>query len=207
MIRAFLYEVRFWPAEWRRRFNYYRLAADRGNLAFLIMLALPILSVAGITYFAYVNGTKIQPARIEVAQREAARAQRRANDLRCLAENIYFEARGEPLEGQYAVAEVTLNRTRAPNFPHKVCDVVHEAHWDPSRRRVVADFSWTELGDLAPGDGAAWKQAVTVASAEYDDLHEPVVPDALYYHATSIRPAWSRTRKQVATIGNHIFYR
>src|SRR5277367_6723528 len=111
----------------------------------------------------------------------------------CLAENIYFEARGEPLDGQYAVAEVTLNRTRAEHFPHTVCGVVHETRWDPSRGRFVADFSWTELGALSPQDGPDWKQAMAVASAAYEDQHEPLVPGALFYHATSVHPAWSRT--------------
>ncbi len=149
----------------------------------------------------------VEPVRIEVAQREAARARRRANDLECLAENVYFEARGEPLNGQYAVAEVTLNRIRADNFPHTVCGVVHETRWNPSRGRLVADFSWTEQGGLSPEDGPAWKQAMAVAVAVYDDMHEPLVPDALFYHATNVHPEWSRFRKAVATIGNHIFYR
>jgi spore germination cell wall hydrolase CwlJ-like protein len=84
--------------------------------------------------------------------------------------------------------------------------VVHETRWDPGRGRFVADFSWTELGGLSPPDGSAWKQAMAVASAAYDDLHEPLVPGALFYHAANVRPPWSRTRKAVATIGNHIFY-
>jgi spore germination cell wall hydrolase CwlJ-like protein len=83
---------------------------------------------------------------------------------------------------------------------------VHETRWNPSRGRFVADFSWTQLGALSPQDGPDWKQAMAVASAAYDDQHEPRVPGALFYHATSVHPAWSRTRKAVATIGKHIFY-
>jgi spore germination cell wall hydrolase CwlJ-like protein len=127
--------------------------------------------------------------------------------LQCLAENIYFEARGEPLDGQRAVAEVTLNRTRSPYFPHTICAVVHETQWDPLRRRLVAHFSWTELSALSEPTGSAWKQAMTVASAAYDDTYMQVVPGALFYHAISIRPDWARTKTAVATIGNHIFYR
>src|SRR5436305_144660 len=117
------------------------------------MRGLPILGVACIIYLAYLDGARIEPARIQAVQREATRAGRRANDLQCLAENIYFEARGEPLEGQYAVAEVTLNRTWSQNFPHTICAVVHESRWDPNRQRFVADFSWTQLGTLSPQDG------------------------------------------------------
>src|SRR5262249_44812004 len=152
----------------------------------------PILCVAGIIWFAYMSRARVEPARIQATQREAKRAQRRESDLQCLAENVYFEARGEPIEGQYAVAEVTLNRTRAQNFPHTVCGVVHQFRWDPGRRRPVADFSWTELGGLSPDDGPAWKRAMAVANAVYDDVHDPIVPGALFYHSTSVRPGWAR---------------
>jgi spore germination cell wall hydrolase CwlJ-like protein len=216
MLRSLLFEARFWPAIWRRRFAYYWLVVDTDNLKFFSMFGMLILGLIGIVRFAYVDRVLIepagiqpawmQPARIHAEQREAALARRRATDLECLAENIYFEARGEPQDGQYAVAEVTLNRTRAEHFPHTVCGVVHETRWDPSRRRFVADFSWTELGTLSPQEGPDWKQAMAVASAAYDDQHELLVPGALFYHATSVHPAWSRTRKSVARIGKHIFY-
>jgi len=211
MLRSLLFEARFRPAIWRRRFAYYWLVLDTDNLKFFSVFGMLILGLIGIVRFAYVDRVliepaEIQPSRIHAEHREAALARRRATDLECLAENIYFEARGEPQDGQYAVAEVTLNRTRAEHFPHTVCGVVHEARWDPSRGRFVADFSWTELGALSPQDGPDWKQAMAVASAAYDDLHEPLVPGALFYHATSVHPAWSRTRKSVARIGKHIFY-
>jgi spore germination cell wall hydrolase CwlJ-like protein len=212
MDASLFHEARIWTTNWRRRLKWFRLADAKDNLVFIAMLGLPILVVASIVSFACWHETRAEPdgledLRAEVAQREATRAQRRANELQCLAENVYFEARGEPLVGQYAVAEVTLNRTVAPNFPHTICAVVHEKRWDSSRKRVVADFSWTELGDLSPGDGVAWKRAKDVASAEYDDLRDPVVPGALFYHSTSVQPAWAKNRKSVAKIGNHVFYR
>jgi hypothetical protein len=207
MFRSLLFEVRIWPVDWRRRTRFYWLAGARDNLGFLAMLGLPIVALTSIVCFAYIERTRVEPARIETAHREAAAAERRALDLQCLAENIYFEARGEPLDGQRAVAEVTLNRTRSPYFPHTICAVVHETQWDPLRRRFVAHFSWTELGALSEPTGPAWKQALTVASAAYDDTYMPVVPGALFYHAVSIRPDWARTKTAVATIGNHVFYR
>ncbi len=207
MFSSLLYEVRFWPVVWRRRLAYYWLVGDKGSLAFLGVFGLLFLVMAGIIYFAYQEGAPVESVPTELLQRQATRAERRANELQCLAENVYFEARGEPLAGQYAVAEVTINPTQAPYFPRTVCEVVNETRWDPSRRRHVADFSWTESGPLSTPDGPAWKQAMTIATAVYDDLNEPQVPGALFYHATSVRPGWARTRKAVATIGNHIFYR
>jgi N-acetylmuramoyl-L-alanine amidase len=207
MLTALLSEARIWPVIWRRRLEYYWHGGARGQVAFVAVLAALLAVMAGAVCFACLDGVCAEPARIEALQYAETRARRRADELQCLAENVYFEARGEPLDGQYAVAEVTLNRTHAHNFPHTVCAVVHEARWDPARRRHVADFSWTELGALSAEDGPAWKQALTVANAVYDDEHAPLVPGALFYHASSVRPDWARSRRPVATIGNHIFYR
>jgi spore germination cell wall hydrolase CwlJ-like protein len=206
MLRSLLCEARI-RLNWRRRPHFYWLAGAKDHLGFLAMLGLPTVALTSIVGFAYSERARVAPARIEVAHWQVAAAQRRELDLQCLAENIYFEARGEPLDGQRAVAEVTLNRTRSPYFPHTICAVVHETQWDPLRRRFVAHFSWTELGALSEPTGPAWKQAMTVASAAYDDTYMPVVPDALFYHAISIRPDWARTKTAVATIGNHVFYR
>src|SRR5215469_774233 len=210
MLASLVFEARLRAAVWRRRHLYYRGVGDRGSLAFLLMLGAPVLVMASIIWFAYTDSTStttVEPAHSLAEQREEKLALRRENDLECLAENVYFEARGEPVNGQYAVAEVTMNRTRARNFPHTICQVVHETRWDPARRRYVADFSWTELGLLTPTDGAAWKSAMAVATDVYDDTREPLVPGALFYHATSVRPGWARSRKAIATIGNHVFYR
>src|SRR5215472_7293056 len=126
MITSLLYEARFWPQLWRRRLvDSWRYGA-REHVGFVMLLALPICAAAGIVYLAYRDGTSIEPVQIEAVQRDKARARQRADDLQCLAENVYFEARGEPLAGQYAVAQVTLNRTHAQNFPHTICQVVHE---------------------------------------------------------------------------------
>jgi spore germination cell wall hydrolase CwlJ-like protein len=207
MLTSLLIEVRIWPLVWRRRLADYWLFGGKEQLAFAALLALLPLGVLSIISVAYVSGTRVEPARIEAVQQEETNARERATALQCLAENIYFEARGEPLAGQYAVAEVTLNRTHARHFPHSICQVVHESRWDPNRRRYVADFSWTERGALFPEDGPAWRQAMAVADAAYDELHAPVVPGALYYHATNVRPGWASSRKVIATIGNHVFYR
>lgn len=180
---------------------------EKDNLIFVGVLTLVIAALGGIVFFAYTRPTPINIAFVEAAQREARH--QRAIDLRCLAENVFFEARGEPLQGQYAVAEVTLNRTKSRYFPHTVCEVVHEARWDAIRGRFVAHFSWTEIDSLkaVPRAGPAWDQAVIVAKAAYDSTYSPVVPGALFYHATYIQPEWSKTQRVIARIGKHIFYR
>src|SRR6202042_2215153 len=108
MLRSLLFEARFWPAIWRRRFAYYWLIVDTDNLKFFSMFGMLILCVIGVVRFAYVDRVLIEPARIHAEQRAAAFAQRRATDLECLAENIYFEAPRATPGGGDAAARHTL---------------------------------------------------------------------------------------------------
>lgn len=167
-----------------------------GDRTKLLLAAVPLALLcvlASLTRFAYLE-------HVETRQR----AHRQA-ELRCLAENVYYEGRGEPLEGQYAVAEVTMNRVASPRFPDTVCGVVHERRLDPLRGRYVGAFSWTEL-DLRPPAGQAWLRAWEVAETVHDGRHPPALPAALHYHATTIVPRWAHGQTPLARIGNHIFY-
>jgi spore germination cell wall hydrolase CwlJ-like protein len=137
-----------------------------------------------------------------VATYQAAR-----RDLTCLAHNVYFEARGEPMQGQRAVAEVTMNRAASGRYPAKVCDVVYQKNWDIIRKRYVGAFSWTELGIMPNPVGKAWEQAWQSAEAVYYGTEPPVVQGAMHYHAIYIKPDWARGRTPVARIGRHVFYR
>lgn len=137
-----------------------------------------------------------------------AKQQHDIRNIKCLAMNIYHEARGEPLSGQYAVANVTLNRVNAARYPDDVCRVVYQKSWVEKRQRYVAAFSWTvdSLEDI-PFESQAWLQAVKVArQAYYDDAVNPV-KDALYYHADYVKPRWAAHKLRIAKIGRHIFYK
>jgi len=207
MFNSLLYRARAWPVEWRSRllnfwFTRTTSTGGSGGFGFALMLSLPVGILAALVYFSYSNGIRVDL----LHQREAV-ARQRAIDLRCLAENIYFEARGEPMRGQIAVAEVTLNRVASPYFPKSVCDVVHQSHWDPIRRRRTAAFSWTEQRVRSEPHGQPWEEALAAATAVYDARHEPVVRGALFYHANYVYPYWAKRKKVVATIGNHVFYR
>ena len=100
-----------------------------------------------------------------------------------------------------------MNRVESKRFPDTICAVVHEQRWDRIRKRQVGAFSWTELDYLAKPKGKPWERATAVAVAAYDSEEEPRVPGALFYHAERITPRWSRTKKMVAKIGRHKFYR
>lgn len=123
-------------------------------------------------------------------------------EIRCLAMNIYHEARGEPGMGQYAVAQVTMNRVASKKYPNDVCRVVHQ------RARETAQFSWT-LDDITdiPKESKAWVDSIRVASEVYHHEKTADIGDALYYHADYVKPRWASRKAKVAKIGRHIFYK
>lgn len=128
-------------------------------------------------------------------------------NLACLARNVYFEARGEPPAGQYAVAEVTMNRAASGFYPRTVCGVVYQKGWDPLRKRYVGAFSWTEFDSVATPSGEEWQRAWKVADAVYYRREAPVLDGALFYHATHVRPSWAKDKERLTRIGRHVFYR
>jgi len=181
----------------RRALRFWWTRADREALAFALMM--------GSALLAFSVGVHAVLERHERAL-EAALAHEREN-LECLALNVYHEARGEPAEGQYAVAEVTLNRVASPRFPDTVCEVVREQRWDEIRKRYVGGFSWTEFYSVPDPEGEAWELARQVAEDVYHRRVPPRVDGALFYHATYIRPSWASHQKRVTRIGRHVFYR
>lgn len=118
-------------------------------------------------------------------------------EFECLASAVYYESRGEPLDGQLAVAEVILNRVRSGRFRSTICDVVKQ----PSQ------FSFVRRGVIpsAPRESAAWQRAAAIAHIAMNELAEATGDDSLFFHATYVNPRWGRPR--IARIGNHIFYR
>jgi spore germination cell wall hydrolase CwlJ-like protein len=117
-------------------------------------------------------------------------------DINCLAKNIYHEARGEPFHGQVAVALVTTNRLAAGVFGNTICSVVY-AH---------RQFSWTLDKNKKVTDDKAWAAAVKIAKAVLSkQVYEPKFT-AIYFHATTVKPKWAKTKTVMAKIGKHIFY-
>jgi spore germination cell wall hydrolase CwlJ-like protein len=158
----------------------------------------------GFWLFALILGLLVAAFTFALQTVQTYRDERR--ELVCLARNVYFEARGEPLEGQYAVAEVTMNRKASGRYPDTVCGVVYQQNWDPLRKRYVGAFSWTELSSVPTPMGEEWQQAWKVAEAVYRGRQAPVLDEALFYHATYVKPSWARGQQPVARIGKHVFY-
>ena len=124
---------------------------------------------------------------------------------RCLAEGIYFEARGEPELGQAAVAQVILNRVRAPAYPDTICEVVYQnKSW---RNRCQFSFACDGVPNLVLSS-AAWRRAVDVAwKVTEGEVWLEDVGDSTNYHANYVRPGWGEEMIEVDRIGAHIFYR
>lgn len=122
-----------------------------------------------------------------------------SRDMRCLAQAIYFEARGEPLDGQLAVGRVVVNRAVSDAFPDDYCGVVTQR----------SQFSFVRGGHIPAPDTSspAWKRAVAVAKVAHQELWESPVGDALFFHATYVKPGWARKKLRRATLARHVFYR
>ena len=122
-----------------------------------------------------------------------------SRDMRCLAQAIYFEARGEPLDGQLAVGRVVVNRAESDAFPDDYCGVVTQR----------AQFSFVKGGHIPAPDtsSSAWKRAVAVAKIAHQELWDSPVKDALFFHATYVKPSWARRKVARATLARHVFYR
>jgi spore germination cell wall hydrolase CwlJ-like protein len=115
-------------------------------------------------------------------------------DLLCLARAVYFEARGEPLEGQLAVAQAILNRVDSNHYPSTICGVI----------RQPGQFTFRHGMPVKAGE--AWRQAQAIALVAVEGMWPEIAPDAISFHATYVRPAW-KGKVRVAQIGRHIFYR
>jgi spore germination cell wall hydrolase CwlJ-like protein len=105
------------------------------------------------------------------------------------------------------VAEVTMNRVASPHYPDTVCEVVYQKNFDPRRGRYVGAFSWTEFDERPAPQGEQWQLAQRVAEEVYHGRHSPRLEGVLHYHASYVRPSWSREKERVARIGRHVFYR
>ncbi|MFO6446651.1 cell wall hydrolase [Erythrobacter sp. NE805] len=120
-------------------------------------------------------------------------------EMRCLAGAVYFEARGEELAGQLAVAQVIVNRTEDGRFPKSYCGVVTQ----PGQFSFMKGARMPKVRESSP----AWTRAVAIAHIAHQGLWEQQAGDAVFFHAARVRPGWSAGKTRLAQIDTHIFYR
>lgn len=123
-------------------------------------------------------------------------------DWTCLTEAIYFEARGESLQGQVAVAEVILNRVDNPLYPRSVCGVVKQRGSGGCQFSYICDGRTDRMRERVPADLAG-----RIARAMLDGAPRVLTEGATSFHTRAVRPSWSRRYIQTAAIGAHVFYR
>ncbi|WP_237392318.1 cell wall hydrolase [Aurantiacibacter rhizosphaerae] len=122
-----------------------------------------------------------------------------SREMMCLAKAVYFESRGESLDGQLAVARVIVNRAESQRFPDDYCSVVTQR----------SQFSFVRGGRIPdPKRGTrAWTKAKAIARIAHRDMWDSPAHDALFFHATHVRPRWAGRLTARATIENHVFYK
>jgi spore germination cell wall hydrolase CwlJ-like protein len=123
---------------------------------------------------------------------------------RCLSEALYFEARGETIKGQFAVAEVIMNRVKSDRFPSSLCGVINQG----TGKKYQCQFTYTCDGRAEViSEPGAYTRVGKVARAIIDGKAPKLTEGATHYHTTAVRPSWSRVYTRTARIGVHLFYR
>jgi spore germination cell wall hydrolase CwlJ-like protein len=122
----------------------------------------------------------------------------------CLSEALYFEARGETVKGQFAVAEVIMNRVAHSRFPSSLCGVINQG----TGKKYGCQFTYTCDGIAEKiSEPRAFARVSKVARAVIDGKAPKLTNGATHYHTTAVSPRWGRVYTKVARIGVHIFYR
>jgi hypothetical protein len=171
------------------------LAARDGSTGTVALPALPIPPGAGES-----DGG---PVAARPFQWGAASAIDRARAMQCLTAAIYYEAGGESVDGQRAVAQVVLNRVRHPAFPASVCGVVYQG---VARARCQFSFACDGAQSRTPAI-AGWSQAARIAAAALAGRVYAPVGLATHYHSFAVVPAWNRAMVMTDMVGAHLFHR
>ena len=125
------------------------------------------------------------------------------SEWQCLTEALYFEARGESLIGQVAVAEVILNRKAHTRFPKSICGVINQG----AKRKSGCQFSYKCDGHKEVfAEREAYESVGKLAQLMLDGSLRDLTKGATFYHTKSVNPRWSRKLKKTAIIGEHLFF-
>jgi spore germination cell wall hydrolase CwlJ-like protein len=140
----------------------------------------------------------------------------------CMAQNIYYEAKSENKQGQFAVASVTLNRVNDARFPNTICGVVKQSTMSVASKRLVCAFSWycendkrgkeipvrNKDGSINTQVAEQFKAASIVAIKAMSGSVTDVTRGATHFHNPSVsQPAWTQSLKKTVSLGQHDFYK
>jgi len=130
-------------------------------------------------------------------------------EMECLVEAIYFEARSEPFDGQIAVANVILNRVSHYKFPSNICSVVRAGKINSKGNPVRNKCAFSYWCDGKPEDivnSSAYRTATDAAVIALEGFVINGLDRATFYHAENVKPKWSKTKKFIRQLGTHLFY-
>lgn len=126
------------------------------------------------------------------------------DEWKCLAEALYFEARGETVKGQFAVAEVILNRVSSERFPGSACGVINQG----TGEKYQCQFTYTCDGHKEIiAEPRAYERVAKVARVALDGAAPTLTEGATHYHTKAVNPRWSKVYTKTTAIGTHVFYR
>jgi len=167
-----------------------------------------IAALVGISVVSSVTWAKFGELRVRQSAEpfEFTSLRERERQLKCMADNIYYEAAMEPAEGKIAVAQIVMNRVAHPSFPKDPCAVIYQR--TVFHKNVVCQFTWLCDGSVnrRPIRQDLYAESQRAAKMVLmEGFRLPSLNDALFYHADYVNPRWNKVR--VTTIGRHIFYR
>lgn len=177
------------------------------------LLAIALLC-STVSHAGNLTGVFIESSSIDYHSLDVVLKNKLDKELKCLADNIYYEAGAEPFEGRVAVAQVTLNRVESGKFPNTICGVISQKTKimtiDENAKpinKIICQFSWfcttKRVGPTSKNN--TWEDSMEVAKMVLlDGYRIPILENALYFHATHVRPGWKLPK--VIKVGNHIFY-
>lgn len=154
----------------------------------------------------YIRQVGITPLDLEshIAATFTPNPEKLQEELHCLAQNIYFEARNEPLEGKLAVAHVVMNRVASRHYPETVCGVIHDGKEQGLHK---CQFSWYCDGKADEmNDARAWEESLHLAGQVFWGSVSDNSGGALWYHADYVKPHWRTAFARGPKYGRHIFY-
>ncbi|WP_400082373.1 cell wall hydrolase [Yoonia sp. R78084] len=126
------------------------------------------------------------------------------SEWQCLAEALYFEARGESVRGMFAVGEVIMNRVDSSAYPDSLCAVINQG----TGRRYACQFTYTCDGKPEViAEPRSWERVGKVARMLIDGAPRALTGGATHYHTKAVNPSWAQRFPRTASIGFHYFYR
>lgn len=167
----------------------------RKGLALLIITTAMTITDTGVSRNADAHTIRVESTNVEFL--------RKKNELRCLTDAIYFEARNQSSKGMIAVGQVIMNRTRDPRFSKNVCEVVHQK----INRRCQFSYLCKSESYRTVDDPKSWEIATKIAHSTYHGYVADVTNGATFYHAKYVKPSWRNNVEKTVVIKDHIFYR